>query len=160
MEAIAARMTLAEFKSSLSEHPDLALRFQLPDGGFIPAHAHVTEIAMVEKRFVDCGGTIRAESVCRLQLWVAKDFWHRFTAGKLLAILSKAAGVLGPDSLPVDVEYDLDVLTQSPVEDIAVVKDELVVKLKARHAACLAKEGKRGRGRGLLHSLNPFRFFR
>ena len=147
-------MTLAEFKSSLLKHPDLTLRFQLPSGRFLPSHAHVTEVARVEKRFIDCGGTLRNEAVCRLQLWVAKDFWHRFKAEKLLAILNKAESLLGPDDLPVDIEYDTGVITQAPVEAISVVADELVLKLKARHTACLAKEdAKRQRG----FRWNPFR---
>jgi len=147
-------MTLAEFKSSLSKHPDLTLRFQLPNGGFIPAHAHVTEVARVEKQFIDCGGTCRTETACRLQLWVAKDFWHRFKAGKLLAILNKAESVLGSDDLQLDVEYDAGVITQAPLEAINVMEDELVLTLKPRHTACLAKEdAKRQRG----FRWNPFR---
>ena len=129
------------------------LTFQLPDGTSVPAHFHITEIGQVNKKFIDCGGTHRSETVCRLQLWVAKDFWHRFKAEKLLAILNKAEAVLGSDDLQVDIEYDAGVITQAAVERISVVEDELVLKLRPRHTACLAKEEAKAK-RGL------FRLFR
>ena len=83
-------MTLTELKQTLAAHPDLPLRFVLPDGQLVPAHAHVTEVARVDKHFVDCGGTRRAESYCRLQVWVADDTDHRLPAAKLHRILGLA----------------------------------------------------------------------
>ena len=52
-------MTLSEFRDQLAAHPDAILRFLLPDGTAVPSHAHVTEVARVDKHFVDCGGTRR-----------------------------------------------------------------------------------------------------
>ena len=53
-------MTLVEFKQILAAHPGHTLRFVLPNGEAIPPHAHVTEVARVDKHYVDCGGTRRA----------------------------------------------------------------------------------------------------
>ena len=50
-------MKLSEFTSHLGQSPERELRFVLPDGGFIEAHAHITEVGRVEKSFIDCGPT-------------------------------------------------------------------------------------------------------
>ena len=133
-------MKLADVKAALSRSPELTVRFELPNGKMIAARAHVTEVARIEKQFLDCGGTLRADITCRLQLWVAKDFWHRLKAGKLLSILNAADQFLRSDDLEVDVEYDLNVITQSPVSDVVMADGELVFKLAERRTACLAKE--------------------
>jgi hypothetical protein len=52
-------MNLAQLKDSLAKHSELPVRFQLPTGDAVPAHAHVTEVARIDKKFVDCGGTFR-----------------------------------------------------------------------------------------------------
>ena len=72
-------------------------------------------MARIDKRFVDCGGTLRNESVCRLQTWLADDLDHRMTAGKLLKILDKAKSILGSDDLEVDVEHEIDYISQFPL---------------------------------------------
>src|SRR5580698_9890618 len=98
-------MQLSELKKLLSEHSQQNIRFILPTGTKIPPHAHVTEVALIEKKFIDCGGTFRTGSLCRLQTWFADDTDHRLTAGKLLAILDKSASFLGTADLDVDVEH-------------------------------------------------------
>jgi hypothetical protein len=133
-------MRLAELKAGLAKHPELNLRLELCHGTLLPAHAHVTEVARIEKRFIDCGGTLRTEAFCRLQLWVAKDFWHRLKSATLLAILEKATQVLGPDDLEVDVEYELGVITQSPVQAMSVIDGELVLQTAQRRTDCLARK--------------------
>jgi Family of unknown function (DUF6428) len=133
-------MKLSELKQKLAQHPELNLRFLLPDGARVPAHAHVTEVARVEKRFVDCGGTLRSDVLCRLQIWVAEDLHHRLIAGKLLGILSKAAPILCSDELEVDIEHEAGWISQFPVESVEAVGAELVFKLVARHTACLAED--------------------
>ena len=131
-------MKLKELKATLARHPEAHLRFRLPNGDFVPAHAHVTEVARIEKRFIDCGGTLRNESLCRLQTWTADDFDHRLTAGKLLTILSKASSFLETDDIDVDVEHQLQFISQFPLEAIEVHDWQLVLALGERHTACLA----------------------
>ena len=145
-------MNLGELKSALSQHSDLNLRFELPNGELLPSHAHVTEVARIEKRFVDCGGTQRTQTICRLQAWVAKDFWHRLAAGKLLTILEKAAPLLGSDDLMIDIEYERGVITQSPVHSVTTLDGELLLRLGERHTECLAKQNRRFRWRNLFRS--------
>lgn len=92
-------MRVSELSKTLTHAPEASIRFRLPNGDLTPAHAHVTEVARIIKSFIDCGGTFREDSMCRLQTWVANDFDHRLTAGKLLRILEKAASILGDEDL-------------------------------------------------------------
>jgi len=112
----------------------------MPNREPIPAHAHVTEVARIDKRYVDCGGTFRSEAFCRLQTWVADDTEHRLSAGKLLAILGKAGAFLGGDEIEVDVEYECGVITHSPIATVSANDGRLTIQLAERHTACLAPE--------------------
>ena len=133
-------MKLLELKAVLAQNPAAVVRFQLPNGEFVPAHAHVTEVARVDKRFIDCGGTLRTEALCRLQTWFADDIEHRLTADKLLKIFAKAESVLLTDNLDVDVEYEAGVITQSPLGSVAAANQEVIFQLTKRHTACLAMD--------------------
>ena len=133
-------MKLSELKSALAQNPKATLRFLLPNGEFAPVHLHVTEVARVDKKFIDCGGTLRTESFCRLQTWSADDVDHRLTAGKLLKIFSLAEGVSLTDALEVDVEHEVDFISQFPLESAETNHDEIVFHLGVRHTACLAME--------------------
>ncbi|MEJ0088893.1 MAG: DUF6428 family protein [Limisphaerales bacterium] len=133
-------MTLHEFKKILAQKPDAHVRFQLPAGDLTPAHIHVTEVARIDKRFIDCGGMLRNDSLCRLQTWFADDTDHRLTAGKLTKIFTKAEGVSLTDDLDVDVEHEVGHITQFPVESAEVSDNEIVFRLTERHTACLAMD--------------------
>lgn len=133
-------MNLARLKAHLSGNTHRTLRFLLPDGTQIPAHAHVTEVARIDKRFVDCGGTTREEHLCRLQTWVADDIDHRLDAGKLLRILDKAAPILRDDDLEVDVEHEAGWISQFPILDAETDGAILTFRLGTRHTACLASD--------------------
>jgi hypothetical protein len=134
-------MNLQELHALLREHPDSLPRFVLPDGESIPAHAHITEVGHVAKRFVDCGGTVRESSACILQAWESdQDLDHRLTAGKLASILELAARVLPSQDLPVEVEYEACSVSQYPLVAGAVHGSELILSLEAKHTDCLAKE--------------------
>ncbi len=133
-------MKLHELKMVLTQHPSAQVRFQLPDGDFAPAHSHVTEVARIDKRFIDCGGTLRTDSLCRLQTWSADDVDHRLTAGKLAKILTLAQSVLLTDDLEVDVEHEAGYISQFPLGSVEVVNEQIVFCLTERHTACLAME--------------------
>ena len=132
-------MKLSELKKSLAQHSHRNLRFVLPTGSKIPPHAHVTEVARIDKKFVDCGGTLRTETICRLQTWFQDDTDHRLTAGKLLAILDKAV-FLETDNLEVDVEHEAPFISQFPIGSVQVEDETLVVHLGVKHTACLAED--------------------
>src|SRR3954466_11896670 len=101
-------MNVAQFRAVLTANPGAALHLMLPDGDFVPAHFHVTEVGRVQKDFIDCGGTTRSAVTCLLQVWVAGDVAHRLAAGKLADVLKLAAPLLGSDDLAVEVEYERD----------------------------------------------------
>lgn len=133
-------MTIEELKAALDCHEEKSLEFALPDGGSIPAHFHVTEIGFVRKEFIDCGGTIRVEGKCVLQLWVANDVEHRVNVGRFLEILSHGKPVIPTEALPVEVEYEHPLVSHFPVEDVRVGEDRVTVKLGVKHTDCLAKD--------------------
>jgi hypothetical protein len=133
-------MILSELKNLLARAGGALVRFRLPDGELVAPHAHITEVGLVTKSFIDCGGTPRHESKCQLQSWVADDFDHRLQASKLLSIIEKGASILGSDDLPVELEHDLGYATQFQVAAAEVKDGELVIQLTGRHTACLAPD--------------------
>ena len=133
-------MKLHELKNILAQNPAAQVRFRLPGGDFTPAHIHVTEVARIDKRFIDCGGTLCTDAFCRLQTWFADDVEHRLTAGKLARIFAKTESLLLTDDLEVDVEHELDCITQFPIESVEKTNDEIVFRLTKRHTACLAMD--------------------
>ena len=78
-------MKLSEIKNHLISLETIA--FKLPNGALVPSHFHVTEVGIVSKHFIDCGGTLRQEKVVNFQLWEANDYDHRLHPEKLLSII-------------------------------------------------------------------------
>lgn len=96
-------MILSEVKGILPTLTDVA--FKIEGGAFVPAHFHITEVGISERRFIDCGGTLRTESKVNFQLWNANDFEHRLKPAKLLSIIELCEVKLGLPNLEVEVEY-------------------------------------------------------
>ncbi|MDZ4815418.1 MAG: DUF6428 family protein [Verrucomicrobiota bacterium] len=134
-------MKLSSLKTLLAQNSAKNVRFVLPTGTKIPANAHVTDVARIDKRFIDCGGTVRNESYCRLQAWFADDTEHRISGGVLAKVLEKASSVLDSESdLDVDVEYEAPFISQFPIEDVVVETEEIIFNLGVRHTTCLAQD--------------------
>lgn len=133
-------MKLTEFKRHLTSSPNHQLRFVLPDGGLIEPHAHITEVGRIDKKFIDCGGTVRSLSHCSLQAWVADDTDHRLAPERLASIIDKAAPILGEEDLDVEIEYQDGLISQFPVAGVEVSGDALLFLLATKHTDCLAKE--------------------
>jgi hypothetical protein len=133
-------MTLSELKQLLAEHSELFFRIALPDGAAVPASFHVTEVGWVQKTFLDCGGTLRESTVCQLQVWVGEDYEHRVETGKMAAILKKAQAYLPDESVPVEVEYEDQVISQYTIEGHELTSEAVVLKLTHKHTECLAPE--------------------
>lgn len=112
-----------------------ALRFKLPDGSYVPAHFHVTEVGRIAKYFIDCGGVERAETVANFQLWEARDYDHRLAPQKFLKILDISKKILGEDDLPVEVEYQ-----QSTIGKFGLEFDGKDFVLTTKQTACLAQD--------------------
>ena len=133
-------MTVAEFRAALLAQPGLALRFRLPTGGLTPIHVHLTEVARVEKRFIDCGGTVRTQASARLQLWTADDTDHRVDCAKAAQVLERGKALLGSTDLPLEVEHDFLLLTVFPVVWSIVEDGARVFLLGTLKTDCLAPE--------------------
>ncbi|MDR6919251.1 DUF6428 family protein [Chryseobacterium sp. 2987] len=126
-------MKLSEIKEIL---PTLEnVEFQLENGAFVPEHFHVTEVGTVTKHFIDCGGTIRNESVVNFQLWNADDFEHRLKPGKLLHIIRLSEEKLGIEDGDIEVEYQNTTIGKY---DLKFNGKHFVLKNKT--TACLAQD--------------------
>lgn len=111
------------------------ITINLPDGSLVPSHYHVTEVGSVEKKFIDCGGTLREERVVSLQLWSAEDYDHRLHPGKLSKIISMSQSKLGFGNLPVEVEYQGKTIGKYGLE-----VGSKGLELTTKTTACLALE--------------------
>jgi Family of unknown function (DUF6428) len=97
-------MKLSEIKAQLNGLETLT--FILPDGSFVPENFHVTEVGLINKNFIDCGGTVRKETLVNFQLWQdSNDDEHRLKPGKLLKIIDLSEKALGIGDLEIEVEY-------------------------------------------------------
>lgn len=133
-------MNLKEFKKVLAENRDKPFSMMLPEGGAIPLSFHVTEVGLVTKTFIDCGGKVHSAQTCQLQAWVGEDVDHRLVAGKIADIVKLAAGIIPSDDIDVEIEYEDTSISQYPVESLEVSDDGVVVHLTTKHTDCLAKE--------------------
>ncbi len=133
-------MTLADFKSLLSRHPDKLLQFKLPQGDTVPVSFHITEVALMDKTFIDCGGTRRRQLTCQLQAWVGDDEDHRLAVSKLSGILRKAADFLPDESVPVEIEYEQGLMSQYEVISHEATDNAVIFSLGTKHTDCLARE--------------------
>ena len=126
-------MKLSEIKKYLSSAE--TVNFQLPDGSFVPEHFHVTEVGIVDKHFIDCGGTERREKVANFQLWNANDTEHRLKPQKLINIIALSERILGMEDYDIEVEYQSDTIGKYNLDYNG--KDFLLVP---KQTDCLAKE--------------------
>ena len=101
-------MKLSDIKKVL---PSLnEVQFKLPNGTMVPAHFHVTEVGVITKQFIDCGGTLRNEQVVNFQLWEANDFDHRLAPQKLADIIDLSERVLRLPDAGIEVEYQAETI--------------------------------------------------
>ena len=135
-------MTIHEFNQHLQSNSSTPIAFQLPDGGFIPAHFHITEVGHVTKRFIDCGGKVHDKTdTCLLQTWMSDhDLEHRLDAGTFAKILHLGQQVLPHDDLDVEIEYEDCAVTQFPIKSAFLSGDHIDIQLGEKHTDCLAKE--------------------
>ncbi|MEM6257756.1 MAG: DUF6428 family protein [Planctomycetota bacterium] len=133
-------MQLSELTHALNHYPDAGLAFVLPDGSQVAPHFHVTEVGRVRKDFIDCGGTLRQSDTCVLQVWVANDVDHRLEAGKLGTIIALGRDLLQGTDLPVEIEYDVGVITQFGIDAIEAKENLITLKLSGKHTDCLAPD--------------------
>lgn len=126
-------MKLSEVKSLL---PTLdSVNFALENGMQVPEHFHVTEVGVITKHFIDCGGTVRNEKVANFQLWNANDTEHRLKPKKLLDIIALSEKVLGMEDLEIEVEYQAETIGKYELGFNG--KDFMLL---SKQTACLAQD--------------------
>ncbi len=136
-------MNLSQFTDLLRTHPDKPFHLVLPGANAVPVSFHITEIGLVTKKFIDCGGKVHTVQTCQLQAWLGTDTDHRLLAGKMAGALNQAAakGVLpAGEDMEVEFEYEDQTISQYPVADYTVTDEAVVLALAAKHTDCLAKE--------------------
>jgi hypothetical protein len=111
------------------------LKFKLEDGTIVPAHFHITEVGMVSKLFIDCGGTIRTEKRVNFQLWFANDVDHQLMPNKLLQIIELSEQKLGIEDQEIEVEYQ-----SATIGKYALAFDGSYFILQNTQTACLAED--------------------
>ena len=126
-------MKLSEIKNHLKDAEGVT--FQLPNGTMVPENFHVTEVGVITKKFIDCGGTLREEKVINFQLWDANDDEHRLKPNKLLNIIALSEKVLELEDLEIEVEYQSETIGKY---DLGF--DDKNFLLLAKATACLAQE--------------------
>ena len=71
----------------------------------IDPHFHITELAYIQKSFIDCGGTKRQEYYATMQLWIAGDTEHRLSPSKLHKIIDMGKDMIPDYNIPLIFEY-------------------------------------------------------
>jgi hypothetical protein len=133
-------MTLRALQDALDANPNRFPRFVLPDGDYIPADAHVTEVGHVIRNYIDCGGLTGTEERVVLQTHVGDDTDHRLRSDRLAKILRLGNRVIPSADVDVDVEYDCCVVAQYPVLETRTDGEHLNVILHRGRTQCRARE--------------------
>ena len=126
-------MKLSEIKNILPNLENVV--FELENGARVPKHFHVTEVGMITKNFIDCGGTVRDEKVVNFQLWSSVDVLHRLAPSKLLDIIKLSEDKLGIEDFEIEVEYQSDTIGKYGLD----YKEGRFI-LTNKKTDCLAKE--------------------
>ncbi|PYK19909.1 MAG: hypothetical protein DME55_03695 [Verrucomicrobia bacterium] len=133
-------MTLHDLQNALEANPKRFPRFVLPNGDYIPAHAHVTEVGHLVRNFIDCGGLTGKEEKVVLQTHVGDDTEHRLQSDRFAKILQLGNRVIPNADLDVDVEYDCCVVAQYPIAETQLRGQYLDLILKRGRTQCRARE--------------------
>lgn len=126
-------MKLHNFKQTLRQVKNL--NFQLPDQSYVPKHFHITEVGIITKNFIDCGGTLRKEEVVNFQLWMAQDYDHRLRPDKLLEIITLSEHKLQLQNLEIEVEVQ-----ENTISKYGLDFKEGIFFLTAKKTNCLAQD--------------------
>ncbi len=107
-------MKYSEFKKAIETVSDITIL--LPDNSSVPQHFHITEVGLITKHFIDCGGKERISKLISFQIWVAEDVNHRLTAAKIADILNKSAFITGNADFEIEAEYQTNTIGKYAVE--------------------------------------------
>ena len=127
-------MKISEFKSIIKKLKDIV--FVLPSGREIPSHFHITEIGIIRKTYIDCGGNIRDENLINMQLWYSNDINHKIGPAKILKIIQNSEKHLKFKDEEIQIEYQQDTICKFNLE----FKGGNTFKLIKTFTDCLDKE--------------------
>jgi hypothetical protein len=133
-------MNYEALTNALERYPTTFPRFVLPNGEYIPAHAHVTEVGHVVRNFIDCGGLTGKEEKVVLQTHVGDDTDHRLRSDRFAKILRLGNRVIPRAELDVDVEYDCCVIAQYPIAEATPDGEHLNFILQHGRTQCRERE--------------------
>lgn len=133
-------MRLRDLQTALEANSNRLPRFVLPNGDYIPAHAHVTEVGHVVRNFIDCGGLTGKEEKVVLQTHVGNDTNHRLRSDRFAKILRLGDRVIPSANLDVEVEYDCCVVAQYPIAEVTPDGERLNLILQRGRTQCRARE--------------------
>jgi hypothetical protein len=127
-------MNIQEFKKALLLAD--TIRFVLPNNKTIPAHFHITEMGLITKNYIDCGNTIRTESLVSFQIWCAEDYEHRLNYEKCIKIINAASRLFKEEHLEIEIEYQTDL----SIGKFGLSFDGKNFHLVAKNTTCLAQD--------------------
>jgi hypothetical protein len=129
-------MKISQFKSALQlAKPAASPVFLQTSGMSIAAHYHITEIGLVLKNYVDCGGVVRQERKATMQIWLANDTDHRLSTQKLLDIIEKSEQLFGLKDEDLEVEFQ-----GQTIETYGLVAQDFGFQFIAKQTTCLAPD--------------------
>ncbi len=129
-------MKISQFKSALQlAKPDANPQFLLSNGLPVGAHYHITEIGLILKNYIDCGGVLRQERKASMQLWLANDTDHRLSTKKLLDIIEKSEGLFGLKDEELEVEFQ-----GQTIETYGLSIQDFGFQFMAKKTTCLAPD--------------------
>ena len=126
-------MQLFELQQQLENTQEVLFYFE--DGKTVAPHFHITELAWMEKSFLDCGYTLRKEGYWQLQLHLAQDYDHRLSPSQFRGIIQKGLEHWPHPKAAVTVEYQGDTIETYFLEN---PQGRLI--LQKTQTACLAPE--------------------
>jgi len=142
-------MNFENFKTTLADNPNKSITFTLPNGETVPASFHITDVGVVNRHLIDCGGQTRTEEQVHLQLWTGKDYDHRVTTDTANKILIQSQSIISkikePNTAKILIEYqlnwhDLPIFSLFTVSDMQATENELSFSLSSIQTSCLAAE--------------------
>jgi hypothetical protein len=127
-------MKISQFKSALQlAKPETNPVFLQTSGLNVAAHYHITEIGLVLKNYVDCGGVVRQERKATMQIWLANDTKHRLSIQKLLEIIEKSEQLFGLKDEELEAEFQ-----GNTIETYGLEAQDFGFQFTSKKTTCLA----------------------
>jgi hypothetical protein len=126
-------MKIIEFKNLLSAVDTVNFKHQ--NETKVPDHFHITEVGVITKDFIDCGGTLRKVKSANFQLWSSNDYDHRLKPEKLLNIIALSEKFFEMEDLDIEIEFQTETIGKYDLS-----YDQKTFILIPKQTDCLAPE--------------------